>query len=153
MYTLNGYTPDFYTGHAHDGRQVLMGLLCPELVAYFFTPDGTLLHREIRPWNYPASRFGDDGPYQIYDAEFSHRLSDQIADWQQEMGFEPKQIRVKEFFDEEHSVGIKTLPEPGEDPDWDEDAETLEAWREEGIFEFYWAKDYLMSADGNVEST
>src|SRR5438552_3744105 len=34
-YRLNGYSRDFYTGRTGDGRQVLMGLLCPELDAYF----------------------------------------------------------------------------------------------------------------------
>jgi hypothetical protein len=153
MYQVNGYADDFYTGHARNGRQVLMGLLCPQLVAYFFSPDGTLLNCETRPWNYPAPRMKGDGPYQIYDADFDRHLAEQMAGWQREVGFAPNVIRVEEFFDEAHFVGIKALPAPGEDSDWDEDEETLEAMREQGMYEFYWAKNYLMSADGRVDST
>jgi hypothetical protein len=34
---------DYFTGVTKNGQQVLMGLLCPELVAFFFSKDGTLV--------------------------------------------------------------------------------------------------------------
>src|SRR4051812_41642963 len=78
LYLLKTYGSDFYTGRLGDGRQLLMGLLCPELVAYCFSPGGALLGREARPWNYPAPRSGD-GPYRIYDPEFRRHLNDQTS--------------------------------------------------------------------------
>lgn len=153
LYSLNGYGSDFYTGRIGDGRQALMGLLCPELVTFFFSPDGALIGREARPWDYPAPQFHGDGPYQIYDAEFRRRLEEQMSGWKSALGFEAQTIGVQAFFDREYYVGVEELPGPEEEEDWEGEAEVLEAWREQGVFTFYWAKDYIMSADGEVEST
>jgi hypothetical protein len=154
-YPIRGYVGDFQTGIAADGRQVVMGLLCPELVAYFFTPGGDLIASEARPWGYPAPRWGgrDDGAYQTGDPEFERRLTAQADAWRGEIGFQPSPIAVRAFFDRERWVGVEELPEPGEAEDWEEDEETLNAWRAEGCFTFYWAKDYLLSADGTVQAT
>ena len=80
-------------------------------------------------------------------------MDGQISAWKSALGFEPQAIRVQEFLDTEYYVGIQVLPGPGEDEDWEDAAEVLEAWREQSIFTFYWAKDYIMSAEGEVEST
>ena len=39
----------FWTGLTPDNKQVLMGLLCPNLVAFSFDADGALLAVEQRP--------------------------------------------------------------------------------------------------------
>lgn len=36
MYIIKGYAQDFYMGQTDNGRQVLMGLLCLGVIAYFF---------------------------------------------------------------------------------------------------------------------
>ena len=74
QFPLTGYGDEFVTGACPDGRQVVMGLLCPHLVAYFFDPAGRLLGDEHRPWDHPAPRLRDTGPYDIYDPPFQ-------ADW------------------------------------------------------------------------
>jgi len=61
LFQLKGYEDDFYTGRAGDGCQVLMGLLCPNLVCYFFSSEGVLLAPEVRPWRYPAPGMSGQG--------------------------------------------------------------------------------------------
>jgi hypothetical protein len=162
MYRIKGYAQDSYTGQVGDGRQVLMGLLCPNVVAYFFARSGELLNREVRPWEYPAPSHGEDGPYKIYDSEFERHLSAQISRWQNEIGYHGQAISVQPFFDEEFFVGACEIPRELLDlTDADEDEreeleEELALWEErkaDGEFVFYWAKDYLMSADGTVLAT
>ena len=65
-----------------------MGLLCPNLVAYFFNPKGDLLGGERRAWGHPAPRKGA-GPYQIYDKPFQGALAAQFREWQQALGINP----------------------------------------------------------------
>jgi hypothetical protein len=154
---------DYSTGVCADGRQVVMGLLCPNLVAYFFNRDGTLLGRENRLWNVPARRMDGNGPYLIYDPEFVEALNLQLGEWQSQLGFRPSTIWIKPFFDDEHPVGIELLPEHYRDldhADWidhEEDREGLkrlrDQWIEWGNFVWWWAKDYFMSREGKVEST
>jgi hypothetical protein len=152
---------DFETGTCADGRQVVMGLLCPHLVAYFFDPQGNLLRREQRLWNKPAPRFGTDGPFKIHDEEFRSALERQEREWQAELGFTPGTIWVKQFLDGT-PVGIELLPDHYQDlenADWldeEEKQELMESraeWLERGSFVWWWAKDYYMSKDGKVEST
>ena len=158
--SCDGNPYDFQTGLTKDGRQVVMGLLCPNLVAYFFSADGVLLDPERRLWNYPASRMEGNGPFKTHDREFMRRLAKQMAEWKREIGFSSKAIRVEQFFDEEGYVGIEMVPEFLANLDWCEDEEEREEterqrqeWVEQGKFVFYWAKDYHMTADGAVEST
>jgi hypothetical protein len=160
LFNIAAHPYDFQTGITSEGRQVLMGLLCPHLVAYFFSPAGDLQEREARAWHYPAPRMKGNGPFQIYDDEFERRLNLQRDEWKQAMGFKESPIRVKEFFDKENSVGIEPLPEHMLDLSWCEDEEEQQLveqgrdeWIAEGKFVFYWAKDYFMTRDGEVESS
>jgi hypothetical protein len=137
-----------------------MGLLCPTLVAYFFAPDGVLLRTEERPWDYPAPRLHGTGPYSIYDPEFRSKLQLQFASWQAEIGFRPEVIWIQAFLDLERFVGIEAIPEHLLTGEEDEDAaeciereKALQDWIANGNFVFWWAKDYYMSKDGEVEST
>ncbi|HWT00958.1 MAG TPA: hypothetical protein VN256_11990 [Pyrinomonadaceae bacterium] len=157
-YSIRGYGDDFETGTTSEGQQVLMGLLCPYIVAYFFSSDGALVGGERREWNRPAPRVGTDGPYQIYDRVFRESLSEQILGWQSELGFTPGVIRVRPFFDDEHCVGIEAFPEHLEDLNESDDGYELlcaerQQWVEEGNFVFRWAKDYYMTRGGEVAST
>jgi hypothetical protein len=165
LFPLQGYGDDFVTGVCADGRQVVMGLLCPYLVAYFFAPDGRLLEDEDRLWERPARRMGGDGPYMIYDDDFQAALARQRKEWQAALGFQPCPIQVRAFLDGRHPVGIELLPDylqEHEPADWEgepdeevrQDIEQSRAtWLASGQFVWWWAKDYWMSADGEVEST
>jgi hypothetical protein len=156
---------DFLVGTTRDGRQVLMGLLCPELVVVFFDPEGRFLECEARPWEVPAPRMPGGTPFQIYDREFRESIRAQIQGWHEEIGFEPGPIAVREFFIWDRWLGIKDLPDHLEeflaDPsgaaedeeEADDLRESINLWLNDGQFVLWWAKDYWMGADGDVDST
>src|SRR5205823_2367085 len=93
----------FSAGVTPDGEQVLMGLFCPNLVAFRFDPEGNLLGSEQRPVPF----FRDvTPPYDIYDS----RIQPMIEAWKEEMGFRPATISVRKFWSAEHYVGIEDYP-------------------------------------------
>jgi len=132
-FPIRSYGEDFLAGRCANGEQALLGLLCPNIVLYRFNGDGNQIGRDVRPWLYPAEQH--QGVYNIYEPKFRERLVKQIADWQAELGFVEDRIDVAPFYDEEQGVGIE-LPE-----------------KDECAFVFWWAKDYWMDAQGDVEST
>src|SRR5205807_504955 len=95
-----------------DGRRVVMGLLCPALVAFFFDEEGNLLGREERPWTADAAKLaGDEPPYSIFSSLFLALIDMQMQEWQAELEFRPCTIHVQEFFDVDYPVGIEILPD------------------------------------------
>jgi len=154
---------DYHTGVCADGRQVVMGLLCPALVAFFFDQHGHLLCCEQRPWSEEATALaGEQPPFQIFGETFQALIAAQEEAWQQELGFIASTIHVREFFDEQRGVGIERLPghlemeeiETEEDPQEQRELLALrEEWLATGAFVWWWARDYYMSGDGEVEST
>jgi hypothetical protein len=163
LYPIQNQGYDFFTGVCDDGRQVVMGLLCPHVVAYFFDAQGNLLADEHRPWNKAAPRFGFDGPYKIYDDDFQVALTKQMQEWQTDLGFQKRTVHIRAFMDDRHRVGIELLPEHLrnlESADWFDDDEerqeyiaSREEWLADGKFVWWWAKDYFMEKDGSVESS
>jgi len=183
QYIINSYGDDFYTGTIADGRQVLMGLLCPKLVAVFFDADGNLLQVESRPLSRLPPRQGAigvswetdvgvlslegvrPGPYQVYDPHFQAALTRDLAAWKREIQFQDAPITVREFFLDDRFLGIRRLPdhlqEFKENPDnvaKDEEErrgleDRIREWESLGQFVLLWGEDYWMSRDGDVEST
>src|SRR6516225_7787069 len=90
----------FYAGVTPDKQQVLMGLACPNLVAFRFDLEGNLLRTEQRPVPFFQ---GVTPPYDIYDK----RIPPLIVAWKKEMRFRPATIKLKRFFSEEHYIGIE----------------------------------------------
>jgi hypothetical protein len=90
----------FYTGLTPNDEQVLMGLFCPDLVAFRFDREGNLLRTDQR--RVPFFQ-GVTPPYNIYDT----RIPPLIKAWQREMGFRSATIQVKKFFSHELYVGIE----------------------------------------------
>src|SRR5262245_44577771 len=88
----------FYAGVTLDNEQVLMGLFCPNLVAFYFDLDGNLLRTDQR--QVPFFR-NVTPPYDIYE----ERIPPLIEAWKKEMGFRPATIKVKKFFSDEHYIG------------------------------------------------
>jgi hypothetical protein len=161
LYTIQpaGY---FDVGVCSDGRKVLMGLLCPYLVAYFFDAHGNLNGGQRKIWETPAPRMSENGPYQLYGEEFCSALDRQKQQWQNEIQFHSAPIHIKEFFDAEHFAGIELLPEHYQDLESDTDIDEEERqeliverddWLECGNFVLWWGNDYYMSEDGKVESS
>jgi hypothetical protein len=162
-FPITSYGDVFVTGVCDDGRQLVMGLLCPLVVAYFFDSDGRLIGDERRPWNHPAPRIGGDGPYRIYDERFQAALDAQLREWQESIGYRPGPIRVRAFLDPRHPVGITLIPEHldlSKDQRREVDEEELPyldqsraEWLAAGNFVWWWAKDYWTAPDGEVIST
>ncbi len=155
LYPIQDHGYDFRTGSVGDGREVIMGLLCLYLVAFFFDPKGNYLETQKRVLHFMKRH---QPPYDIYDK----RIEERLHVWQEEIGLRPKTIKVKRFMSAD-GAGIEDLPghyqQFLEDPSqFDEEGrqyypELIRDWREEGSFVFWWAKDYWMSRNGEVEST
>lgn len=123
-YPIRSYENDFFAGRCANGDQVILGLLCPNVVLYRYDSAGNFIRREIRPWNYPAYR--GLAAYQTSEPVFMQKLAEQIADWQAELGFIEDRIEIDAYFDSEHYVGIE-MPE-----------------NNECAFIFWWARDFWM---------
>ncbi len=154
VFAVGSHDFSYFTGIIADNRQVVMGLLTPRVVAYFFDADGAFQERETCDWEYPAPRVRNSDIWRLNDAEFQARLAAQIERWQQEIGFVPGVIEIQWFFDEELSVGIETLPESLRDLSWSkgepveyEMKARLEEWQAAGSFLFCWDRDYLMAGE------
>jgi len=164
LYPIRDHGGDFFTGVCGDGRQVVMGLLCPEVVAVFFDAAGNHLGCESRFWGEEAAGLAGREPiYDIFGDRFCALIARQLKDWQGELAFRTATIRVKEFWAAGQSVGIEEMPghyRDIESADWFPNEaerqgfrESRDRWLADGSFVFWWAKDYYMSKDGEVEST
>jgi hypothetical protein len=164
LFPIQDHGYDFFTGVCADGHQVVMGLLCPEIVCVFFDPAGNYLGCEQRFWGEEAADLAGREPiYNIFGDRFRVLIAQQIKGWQAELGFRTATIRVKEFWADGHSVGIEEMPDHYRDietADWFPNEErrqhfreSRERWLARGSFVFWWAKDYYVSRDGEVEST
>lgn len=60
-------------GHTGDGRQVLLGLLCPNLVAYFFNELGNLIDIQHQYLAFLDASRPPDRPYDTYDPRIKPR--------------------------------------------------------------------------------
>lgn len=145
----------FYTGFAPNDEQVLMGLFCPNLVAFYFDLEGSLLRCSQRPVPFFQ---GVAPPYHIYD----ERIPPLIEAWQKEMGLRLATIKVKKFFSQEHFIGIEDYPshfhEILSDPTADDEEkadvhESMELWDKDGQFVLLWGNDYWLDESGNVVSS
>jgi hypothetical protein len=149
----------FYTGTCRDEAQILMGLYCPDVVCFFFSPSGKLLHEEARRWDVPApKRYG--GHWDTDDPDFRRALERQLQRWQEEIGAAPATVRVKAFFSESRTIGITdgldmflTEEDEGNEDILAEEAQNRKDWIDNGYFVFNWAKDFHMWANGSVMSS
>jgi hypothetical protein len=145
----------FDAGTASDGRQALMGLYCPDLVAIAFDQAGDLLGCERRHLEFLHQR---GGVYDIYD----ERIPPRLLAWQEEMGFRSATIRVRRFFLDDLWIDIEDYPdhfgEILEDPEaldeeHDENRGSMRTWDAEGQFVLLWGNDYWLDGTGEVVSS
>ena len=157
----------FSAGMTGDGRQVLMGLHCPDLVAIFFDTPGALLGHEARQLEFlQRSRVLVDGEpieglvgvYDIHD----ERIPPRLAAWQVEMGFKPATIRVNRFAIPGLGIGIEDYPDHFgdilDDPEASDEEkadvrESMRLWDADGQFVLLWGNDYWLAGDGEVVSS
>jgi hypothetical protein len=145
----------------------LMGLACPELVAFFFSKEGDLLKVERRKLTFlkPSGVFVDgelvEGLVRRYDI-YDPRIVEQIFAWQQEIDFQAAPILVKGFFLDELSIGIETYPRHFHEILMDantSEAErndirnSMQAWDADRQFVLLWGNDYWFNEDGDVVSS
>lgn len=151
VFALQSHLPDFHTGTCANGTQVLMGLLCPDIISVFFNADGEILGAERQVWKIPAPISEEDGDYLTDDPDFQHALKLQIQQWQHEIGYTPTVIRVQEF-GMESDVGITELPDELYDasPDDEHKQEFIQDWQAQGKCVLYWGALYEISSDGLV---
>ena len=145
----------FYAGVTPDKQQVLMGLACPNLVAFRFDKEGNLLRTEQRPVPFFQ---GVKPPYDIYD----ERIPPLMEAWKMDMRFRPAKIKVKKFFSEEHYIGIEDYPshfheiliDPAVDDDDKADGRnSMKLWDKDGQFVLQWGNDYWLDESGEVVSS
>ena len=156
-YNLLPYSA-FTTGRCADGRQVVMGLLCPDLVTVFFDADGCYLETTSEPWAFPAPRMTDNGPFRIYDSEFSERFEMQMKEQQAKIGFSEGLIQIRPFESPEADCWLQRMPSELTDldpdaPDFEELNEERQDWLEGDNHVFGWAEEYWISRDGEVETS
>jgi hypothetical protein len=147
----------FFAGITPESEQVLMGLYCPNLLAFYFDSEGTLLRSEEQPVPF-FQNVTTPRPYDIYD----DRIQPLINAWQADMKLRSKVIHVKRFWSEEHSIGIEEYPshfhEILSDLIADEEEKTsvrksLQQWDEDGQFVLHWGNEYWLDRTGEVVSS
>jgi hypothetical protein len=145
----------FYAGVTPEGKQVLMGLACPNLIAFTFDAEGNLLEVDQRPLRFFQ---GVTPPYDIYDK----RILPHLDAWKMEMRFEPTTIEVKKFFSTERYIGIEDYPshfneilnDPGESDEEKRDVrDSMKLWDQDGQFVLLWGNDYWLDESGKVVSS
>lgn len=155
LYAIKPDEGYFSAGVKPDGQQVLIGLFCPNLVAFHFDRDGKLLRSEQRPVPFVKDV---TPPYDIDD----ERIQPMIETWKAEMRFRPATISVRKFFSDEHDIGIEDYPshfhEILSDPAADEEEkagvrESMELWDKDGQFVLLWGNDYWLDESGRVVSS
>jgi hypothetical protein len=144
-----------FAGTTSDKQQVLMGLACPNLVAFRFDLEGTLLTTEQRPVSFFQ---GVTPPYDIYD----ERIPPLIETWKKEMRLRAAKIKVKKFFSQEHYIGIEDYPSHFQEiltaPDADDGEkadirESMTLWDKDGQFVLQWGNDYWLDKSGEIVSS
>ncbi len=167
LYTIRPDQGYFHCGITGDGRQVLMGLYCPDLVALFFNTAGDYLGHEERRLEFLQRNdvIVDGVPieglvafYDIYD----QRIDPRLRAWQAELGFRDLADRVKKF--SVPTLGIAIEDEPDhfreilEDPETSEEEkadvrDSMADWYEDGQFVLLWRNDYWLDSTGEVVSS
>jgi hypothetical protein len=163
----NGIRNWISAGLTGDGRQVLMGIYSPELIAIFFDPFGKLLDAQKRPL-----KFIDEDIQRGYAPDLrDDRIGEVLSLWQDELGYQPQRILVRKFFILEESsgnvgpwtregIGIEDYPsfwlEVLTNPSaFDEDEKNMvrtemPRWDREGQFVLWWGNDYWIDGTGEL---
>lgn len=145
----------FYTGVTPNSEQVLMGLFCPNLLAFYFDLEGNLLRINKRPVPFFQSV---NPPYHIYD----ERIPALIEVWEKAIGLQHATINVKKFFSHEYYIGIEDYPahfaeilsDPASDDEEKADVrESMRLWDKDGQFVLLWGNDYWLDDSGDVVSS
>lgn len=151
MYRISNDEGCFRAGTLPDGQQVLYGPMGLGITSVYFKSNGE--YSRVERTALPVSGSSPD-------------CIDWCAamdEWQSKASVSACSIWVHEFFIHESRIGITKLPEylqeavSGFLSDDSERAELLrrdaKSWTDRGCYVLWWAEEYYMDADGNVESS
>ena len=164
MYPIRDEGVSFSAGSAAGGKQVLMGLLYPELVSLFFDKCGVFSHTEARRLPFEAPTHSVSKVHVLEDHQFAGKVDMLLAAWQQDIAFKPGLIQVQKFFLPDRHLGIADIPKAFDaflrNPAIIEDeverkelSKTLDDWKRKRMFVLWWGKDYWLDEHGEIDST
>lgn len=169
LYTITSHSEyGFSCGIDREGRQLLIGVLEPSVIALFFDHTGAFLFEDQRSmYTNAQSR---------KEAEPTAMASDlrELETWKKELGLTEGAIRIHKFRWpkdtskqvepwEYNGIGIEDLPwhlmecvnDPGIYNKLESNgfAERIHEWIDRGDFVLWWGNDFDMNKDGKVMSS
>jgi hypothetical protein len=135
----------FWTGAGKDGNQALITNTVAEIYVLNFDSRGAYVGKRIVPLTRPATDRFPSGIFKT-TAEFHQSADDDIRGVAAEMGLEPANILVQQFYDDDTHCGVEVIVEDVVD-------EGTPNWHGDGRFLLWlYGVDYWISADGRVHS-
>jgi hypothetical protein len=157
-YRLSSCPGRYLTGRLADGRQVLMGVMCPDFAIHYFSAAGDFVEIQNRKLTLPPAI--RNGVY-FFDEIADASLNADIAAWCTELKFTESPIDVLKF--DSDGGTIEDFPaeliELDEEPDnfTDDERDELLEWRadwvESDLFAFWWGDELWIDSDGNVNTS
>lgn len=144
---------EFHVGRTSKGRQVILGALLSDVVAYMFDSKGRLLSRECRPRRSitPADILSFQ---QSQDSRSRIYIDYEISRWRRLLDIKEEPIAIEEFFDADLFAGVQRIPACLEqaaknetESEYQERCSERDAWIESGRFVFWWTRDYWFFRD------
>jgi hypothetical protein len=161
-YTIQNYDDYYSTGTTGNDEQVVMGLIAPDIVIYFFDQEGFYLRQKSVPLPNPPEKDSESGIY-LLDSHFIARFADELAEVKRQFGYQPGPISIETFFDPKNYVGVSSYPSNYQEfldyPDRfsEEEKQAYESyikqWDDDECFVFCWGEEYWMNSNGEIESS
>lgn len=150
---------EFHVGRTRDGRQLILGPMFSEVIAYVFDSEGRLISRERRAWRESEASQDRMEIYWLFEPGTRSKVERKVADWKRELGLVEAPIVVDGFFDNDFYVGIEDTPrflevaieDESEFDRRERDRERID-WVHSKSFVFWWELDYWMVRDGTMSS-
>jgi hypothetical protein len=162
LYPIQGH-PEywFYVGKS-ESTQALLGLLGNDLAVILFDTEGNCLgfqepRMSVRDYARRA------GGRELQEQQLRSGIERQVRLYRERMGLVDEIIHVKRFRFPDVNVGVDDVPDDIQEyllkpaafteRDRDDLEDTLEGWKEEDLFVFWWGQSYTMDAEGVVTSS
>jgi hypothetical protein len=162
LYPIQGH-PEywFYVGRS-DSKQVLIGLIGNDLAVIGFDTEGKCLGFQeplLSVRDYARSTGGQE----LQEQQLRSEIERQVRLYRDRMGLADEDIHVKRFRFPDVNVGVDDLPDDIQDyllnttafneRDRADLEDTLEGWKEEDLFVFWWGQSFTMDTEGVVTSS
>lgn len=155
----------WFTGGTADGLRVLMGIDWNAMICMRFDAAGNYVGCEERyfghdgePTNAPVTK----SPFHLASVA-GERVEERFDDWKRDMLNWEGPIETEEFHHPTRFIGVEPFP------DWYQQMlenpsayspqqraqleSSIDRWRKDGDFVFWWNENYLCNADGTVHSS